>query len=208
MRLESACFQTGHPIPDRCAFGTPDATTHVALSQNLSPQLTLADLPAATRSIAILCVDTDVPTEATDVNQEGKAVSRTLPRTRFFHWVLVDLPPTATHLEEGLFSRGIVARGKPEACAAFGSRQGINDYTAWFASDAEMRGDYYGYDGPCPPWNDELVHHYRFTAYALDVETLGLSGRFDGAAALAAIESHVLAEAVLVGTYTLNPALR
>ena len=32
-----------------------------------------------------------------------------------------------------------------------------------------MFGDYYGYDGPCPPWNDELVHRYVFTLYALDV---------------------------------------
>ena len=35
-----------------------------------------------------------------------------------------------------------------------------------------MFGDYYGYDGPCPPWNDELVHRYVFTLYALDVPRL------------------------------------
>jgi phosphatidylethanolamine-binding protein (PEBP) family uncharacterized protein len=51
-------------------------------------------------------------------------------------------------------------------------RHGINDYTNWFTSEANMRGDYYGYDGPGPPWNDALVHHYAFTLYALDVPYL------------------------------------
>ena len=61
-----------------------------------------------------------------------------------------------------------------------GAKQGINDFTGWFAGDAAMSGDYYGYDGPCPPWNDDLLHHYHFRVYALDVPTLGISGRFDG----------------------------
>jgi hypothetical protein len=42
-------------------------------------------------------------------------------------------------------------------------RQGVNDYTGWFANDPDMAGEYYGYDGPCPPWNDERVHTYVFT---------------------------------------------
>jgi hypothetical protein len=29
-----------------------------------------------------------------------------------------------------------------------------------------MAGSYFGYDGPFPPWNDSLVHHYVFTLYA------------------------------------------
>ena len=51
-------------------------------------------------------------------------------------------------------------RGKPGPDAPHGARHGINDYTGWFASDADMAGDYYGYDGPCPPWNDEIPHRY------------------------------------------------
>ena len=71
-----------------------------------------------------------------------------------------------------------------------------------------MGGDYGGYDGPCPPWNDEVVHRYRFTVYALDVSSLGLSEKFGGPEVLQAIEGHVLAKGSWVGTYTLNPKLR
>ena len=71
-----------------------------------------------------------------------------------------------------------------------------------------MAGSYGGYDGPAPPWNDELVHEYCFTVYALDVATLGLSGEFTAADALAAMEGHILDQASWVGTYTLNAELR
>ena len=67
-----------------------------------------------------------------------------------------------------------------------------------------MRGDYFGYDGPCPPWNDEIVHHYIFTLYALDVERLPIEGKFTGVQTRAALYGHILAEARLTGLYTLN----
>ena len=65
----------------------------------------------------------------------------------------------------------------------------------------------FGYDGPCPPWNDSLTHHYHFTMYALDLERCPVDGSFDAAAVLAAIEGHVLGQATVMGTYTLNPEL-
>ena len=71
-----------------------------------------------------------------------------------------------------------------------------------------MAGTYGGYDGPCPPWNDELVHHYHYEVFALDVESLGLDGEFDGEAVRNAMEGHVLASERVTATYTLNPALR
>ena len=71
----------------------------------------------------------------------------------------------------------------------------------------DMNGDYYGYDGPSPPWNDELLHHYVFTVFALDIERLPLEGKFTGQQVRDALRGHVLAEASLTGVYTLNPAV-
>ena len=71
-----------------------------------------------------------------------------------------------------------------------------------------MGGQYFGYDGPCPPWNDELLHHYHFVLLATDLARCPVDGAFTGAQVRAAIEGHVLAEARLTGTYSLNPAVR
>ena len=87
-------------------------------------------------------------------------------------------------------------------------RHGLNDYTRWFAGDANMLGDYYGYDGPCPPWNDALVHRYIFTLYALDVPNLDTHDDLTGASIQTALAGHVLAEARLRGTYTLKPHIQ
>jgi len=84
----------------------------------------------------------------------------------------------------------------------------VNEYAGWFASDAEMAGDYFGYDGPCPPWNDTLVHHYVFTLYALDIERLDVQGKFTGKHVLDAMRGHILAESSVTGRYTLNPVLK
>ena len=43
-----------------------------------------------------------------------------------------------------------------------------------------MGGSYYGYDGPCPPWNDSIPHHYLFTLYALDIEQCPVEEGFGG----------------------------
>lgn len=200
-------WPNGGPIPDEYAFCKPAAEGHIAMSRNLSPAIAWSGAPAGTRSFAIICHDPDVPSKADDVNKEGRTVPASLPRVNFFHWVLVDIPATVSSLPAGADSDGVTPGGKAPGATAHGVR-GINNYTDWFASDPEMKGDYGGYDGPCPPWNDELLHHYHFTVYALDVPSLGLAGRFGGPEALQAMEGHVLAKDTWVGTYTLNPSLR
>ncbi|MCE1239294.1 MAG: YbhB/YbcL family Raf kinase inhibitor-like protein [Azonexaceae bacterium] len=207
MRLSSESLSHDQPIPGAHAFCLPDAAHHVCLGRNLNPQLAWHEAPAGTRSFVVLCHDPDVPSRGDDVNQEGRTVPASLPRVDFFHWVLIDLPATVNAIGEGEFSSTVVPRGKPGPQSLHGSRQGINNYTDWFAGDNDMRGDYHGYDGPCPPWNDEIVHRYIFTVYALDIEKLPLTGRFGGPEVRAAMAGHVLAEASLTGTYTLNPAL-
>jgi Raf kinase inhibitor-like YbhB/YbcL family protein len=149
----------------------------------------------------------DVPSQGDDVNQEDRTVPAALPRVDFFHWVLIDLPASVSEIREGEFCSDVTPRGKPGPHAAHGARQGINDYTGWFASDNDMRGDYYGYDGPCPPWNDEIVHRYVFTVFALDVARLNIEGKLTGQQVRSAMQGHVLAEASLTGSYTLNPSL-
>jgi Raf kinase inhibitor-like YbhB/YbcL family protein len=128
-----------------------------------------------------------------------------LPRADFSHWVLVDVAPDAT-IDPGAFSDGITAKGKDGPDGPQGTRQGINDYTSWFAGDADMAGDYYGYDGPCPPFNDSIVHHYEFTAYALDLDRLGVDGKFTAGDVKAAIEGHVLGQATITAKYKINQA--
>ena len=68
-----------------------------------------------------------------------------------------------------------------------------------------MAGNYFGYDGCCPPWNDEIPHHYVFTLYALDIEKLPVSGIFTGQDVWQALKGHVLDKATITGTYSLNP---
>jgi Raf kinase inhibitor-like YbhB/YbcL family protein len=208
MKLTTSAFADMGPIPERFAFGAKDPGSHVRLSENLNPDLEWSDAPAGTRSFVLICHDPDVPSRGDDVNQEGRAVPASLPRIDFCHWVLVDIPASESRIERGALSNGVTARGKPGPAAAKGMRQGINDYTAWFAGDAQMGGDYHGYDGPCPPWNDEIAHRYVFTVFALDVARLAVEGRFTMADARRAMQGHVLAQAVVTGRYTLNPAVR
>ena len=210
MKLTSNSFADNGRIPGALAFAVPDPAQHVRLSSNRNPHLKWTDAPKGTQSFAVICHDPDVPSKPDDVNQEGRVVPKSLPRTDFFHWALIDLPASVTgigEIREGEFADGVSPHGKKGPGAAHGARQGINDYTAWFAGDKDMGGNYFGYDGPCPPWNDEILHHYVFTVYALDVPKLAVSGDFACRDALKAMEGHILDRAVLIGTYTLNPKL-
>ena len=208
MKLTSHSFEDGQPIPGEFAFAIPAAQQHVALSDNRNPQLEWRDVPTATQSFVLVCHDPDVPSRGDDVNQEGREVPASLPRVDFFHWVLLDIPASTRGIAAGSHSDGVTAHGKPGPASPQGWRHGINDYTHWFAGDAQMRGTYYGYDGPAPPWNDALLHHYVFTLFALDVRTLTFPGDLTGGEVRKALAGHVLAEATLTGTYTLNPLLR
>lgn len=207
MKLSSLSFSDNESMPDRYAFGKIDPQSHVILADNLNPQFSWGEVPDGTRSFVLICHDPDVPSKPDDVNQEGRTVPASLPRVDFFHWVLIDLDAELREIEEGSFSSGITPRGKGGPLAPNDARQGINDFTSWFAADRDMSGDYFGYDGPCPPWNDELLHRYIFTLYALDVPTLDVQGNFTGNDVLKAMQGHVLGQASLTGVYTLNPDL-
>jgi len=204
MKFWSDSFADGAPIPATFAFGKPGSDGPVELSDNCNPHFAWSDLPEATRSLVLICHDVDVPSSPDNVNTEGATVPADLPRVDFYHWVLVDLPAKPSHIDVGEFSDGIIARGK-DSPGPRGTRQGLNDYTGWFAGDPDMAGQYCGYDGPCPPWNDEIVHHYHFTLYATDLERCPVQGRFTGDDVKAAIADHILAEAAFTGTYHIYP---
>ena len=97
------------------------------------------------------------------------------PRRTWVHWVLYDIPPEARGLPAG-----VVADGLPP-----GTRQGLNDWRRT------------GYGGPCPPIGR---HRYLNKLYALD-SALGELAKPDKARIERAMQGHVLAEAVLIGTY-------
>jgi Raf kinase inhibitor-like YbhB/YbcL family protein len=207
MKLWSDSWVNGERIPARFAAGRLDAAGGVGFSDNLSPHLAWSEVPAGTKSFALICHDFDVPSRGDDVNQPDREVPQDLPRVDFFHWVMVDLPASLAVIAEGEFSRGFTVRGKPGPATLHGARHGLNDYTGWFAANAEMAGNYYGYDGPFPPFNDSLVHHYVFTLYALGIARAPVEGNFTGAQVRQAVYDHVLAEATHSGTYTLNRRL-
>ena len=97
------------------------------------------------------------------------------PRMTWVHWVLYNIPPSAPGLAEAIGASALPA----------GTHEGMND---WGRT---------GYGGPCPPIGR---HRYFHKLYALDVVLADL-GRPRKAALENAMRGHVLAEAVLVGTY-------
>ncbi|QNH10832.1 YbhB/YbcL family Raf kinase inhibitor-like protein [Xanthomonas sp. SI] len=202
MRLRSDSIQPGQPIAATYAMGQADG-----FAANRNPHLAWDDVPAGTAAFALLCLDPDVPTVAEMVGRDDVQIPVEQPRTNFVHWAAVEIPADLREIAEGSASDGVVAKGKRQPPGLPGARQGLNSYTDWFAGDAQMGGDYYGYDGPYPPANDLRVHRYFFRLFALDVATLDLPARFTAAAALRAMQGHVLAEASLYATYSLNPKL-
>lgn len=205
MNITSKSFADGERIPERCAFGKPNAETHVELSDNKNPHVAFSDVPPQAKSLVLICVDADVPSKPDNVNREGVTVPADLPRVDFYHWVLVDIPPDTREIGEGSLSSGITPKGKSGPDTARRMRHGVNNYTQWFAGDPDMAGNYFGYDGPCPPWNDEIIHHYQFRVYAIDLARCPVEGNFGAPEVLKAIEGHIVAETSLMGTYAIYP---
>nr|WP_315598911.1 YbhB/YbcL family Raf kinase inhibitor-like protein [uncultured Cupriavidus sp.] len=97
------------------------------------------------------------------------------PQMTWVHWVMYDLPP-----HDGSLAQGVKRVDLPA-----GTHDGLND---WHRA---------GYGGPCPPIGR---HRYLYKLYALDVVLPDL-GKVNKAALERAMQGHVLAQAVLIGTY-------
>ena len=200
MRIRSDSFAAGRPIPAEFAMGAADG-----FGGNRNPHLAWDEVPAGTASFALLCIDPDAPSDAGVAGKPGYEIPVDFLRTQFVHWVMADIPAGLRSIAAGSCSEGIAVHGKKAPAGPAGARQGLNDYTGWFAGNADMEGDYRGYDGPYPPPNDLRPHRYFFRLFALDLPMLDLPPRFGAGDVLRAMQGHVLAEAAVHGTYTLHP---
>lgn len=158
LTLTSSAFTSDAEIPAK----------YTCEGTDVSPPLAWHDVPSGTKSLALVVDDPDAPDPAA-------------PRVTWVHWVLYDIPSSATGLPEAVDQHGL-----PE-----GTREGIND---WQRS---------GYGGPCPPIGR---HRYFHKLYALDV-VIGDLGQATKADLEAAMEGHILGKAELIGTYQKSRAV-
>jgi Raf kinase inhibitor-like YbhB/YbcL family protein len=173
----------------------------------VSPHLRWSGEPEGTRSFAISVVDPDVPDRSRQ-GVEGLSLGDDEPREDFAHWLVVDIPSDVHELPEGAGGEGFVPHGRPTDPPVAGAVSGQNSYRELFDGNADLEGTYGGWDGPFPPWNDEVVHRYVTIVSALDVDSVGLAPGFTLAEFRAALDGHVLDQGRIVPTYTLNPSLR
>ncbi|MHB1356917.1 MAG: YbhB/YbcL family Raf kinase inhibitor-like protein [Anaerolineae bacterium] len=138
--------------------------------ENASPPLEWANVPLEAKSLVLIMVD-DLHYAYPDM-PEG---------AMFVHWLVYNIPPTASGLPEGATS---------QANPVDGALQGVNNYPEPYKQ---------GYGGPCPGVGEK--HLYIFTLYALDT-TLDLEAGEAYKDVLAAMEGHILAQAELRTYYT------
>jgi len=204
MKVLSKDIVNGERLPDYLGF----CVCHegeIRFGDNKSPHLVWSDFPNETECFAIVCSDQDAPIAAEDINVEGRVIPADLRRVVFYHWVIFNIPKEITEIFCGQFSSGVTPRGKGEQeCMVNGAVQCMNNYTDWFAGDPQMDGDYFGYDGPCPPWNDELIHRYEFTVYALSKKIAYSPGYFRAGDVVKSITENSIDSSMLSGVYTLN----
>jgi len=192
-------------LPISSAFCLPKGAP--GKPEDKSPGLDWSAGPAGTQSYVVIMVDPDVVKNLSLMNKPGVTIPVDAPRMNIYHWELINIPASVTHLDPGEDSDGFVPGGKPIGPGKVGVR-GTNDYWPFFnkrpGAPAAMKGPYGGYDGPCPPKNDLLVHGYTFEVFALDVPTLPLSGQFFAPAVIKAMDGHILAEGQASAKFTFS----
>jgi Raf kinase inhibitor-like YbhB/YbcL family protein len=183
-------ISNGDKIPAEHAFCIATKTEKSSpTGKNISPEISWNQAPEGTKSFAIIVVDKDVPTDFTDAGVEGKTIKADMPRQNFYHWGVANISAKTTKIEAG--------KGKD---AKLGT-QTINDY-ANFMKDKPAK-TFAGYDGPCPPFNDERIHNYYFQVYALNVEKVELPKAATTKQLEEEIQKHIIAKGESLGTYSL-----
>lgn len=174
---------------------------------NISPAISWSNAPQGTQSFVVVMYDPDVPKDFSKAGKKGVEIESEVPRQKFYHWVLADIPATVTSLAEGAEGKGVKANRFKTGKAPIGVR-GMNDYTKFTKNDKKLRGTYAGYDGPCPPANDARIHRYVFVVYALNKPSLNLPKKFTGEDVMKALKDSVIGQARVSGQYTLNKRLQ
>jgi len=149
MELTSSAFEEGGSIP----------SLYTCDGKDTSPPLSWSGAPPDTKTFALILDDPDAP------------------RGTWVHWILWNLPATATELKEALPAIPHLPSG---------ALQGKND-----------SGDS-GYGGPCPPSG---THRYFFKLFALD-SVMALKSGATKSQLEAAMKGHVLSQATLMGVYS------
>jgi Raf kinase inhibitor-like YbhB/YbcL family protein len=154
------------------ADGTQIPAKHTQAGEQISPELKWTNVPAGTQSFVVNMLDPDVSV------MRG---TETQP-----HWIVWNIPATATGLPEGI---------KPGPQLPDGTHQ-IS------ASGPQYRGPGAPATGP--------FHHYTFEVYALDTKvdvapstaTPAINAALETrAAVMKAMQGHVLGKAVYVGLF-------
>lgn len=149
LTLATKSFEPGGMIPVK----------YTCDGEDFAPYLAWSGMPEKTESFVLIVDDPDAP---------GRA---------FTHWVVFNMPPTMTELEDCWPAAEIVKKG---------ASQGLNDFGMM------------GYGGPCPP--PGKPHRYVFHLYAIDT-VLDLPSGVSKNVVQGAIKGHVLAEGELIGKY-------
>lgn len=189
-------FEDGGPMPERFANCVATGSAKSSPGENISPAISWENGPEGTKSYAIIMVDRDVPASFADANQDDKVIKTEAERQNFYHWMLINIPTNVTSLPEGA--------GKNKNYG----RMLINDYLKFsgLKKNPQNIKKFSGYDGPCPPFNDERVHYYHFKVYALSDRFVS-GDNYTGDDITLKITPYILAYGEVIGSYTLNPAL-
>lgn len=141
--VESVAFNEGEPIPE----------VYSCKGRNVSPPLSWSGAPDDAAALALVVDDPDAP------------------RGTYTHWVVLDIDPSTTAIDEGEVPAG--------------------------ATQAQNSAGGASYTGPCPPSG---THRYRFTVYALSMPT-GLGDGASLEEALESISTNAIAQGTLTGTF-------
>lgn len=152
LTLTSTAFEGGSNIP----------AIHTCDGKDVSPPLAWSGVPPGAKSLVLIVDDPDAPDPAA-------------PQRTWVHWVLYNIPPSASQLAQGVTAHDLPA----------GTHEGTNDWQRT------------GYGGPCPPIG---THRYFHKLYALDTVLPDLH-KPNKAAVEKAMHGHILDKTELIGLY-------